>query len=84
MASYAVNDACVERARSLIRARQYVLESDWGEAQPDAERENAYLASHAWEAYAAWHLGLQQVLPTRRKRGTPSSSATSAASTARH
>lgn len=32
MASYSVNDRAVERARRLIDARQYVLESQWGEA----------------------------------------------------
>ena len=37
-----------------------MLESDWGEAQPDAEAENAFLESHSWEQYAAWHLGLTE------------------------
>ena len=58
MASYAVNSAGVERARELIKARQYVLDSDWGDVQPDAEAENLYLAKHSWDEYAAWHLGL--------------------------
>ena len=43
MASYDVNPAAVERARELIDARQYVLDSDWGEVQPSAEAQNAYL-----------------------------------------
>ena len=60
MASYAVNPKAVERARELIDARQYVLESDWGEAQPRAAAENSFLASHSWEEYAAWHLGLTE------------------------
>jgi hypothetical protein len=58
MASYAVNTRAVKRARERIDARQYVLDSDWGEAQPDADAENRYLASHAWDEYALWHLGL--------------------------
>jgi hypothetical protein len=58
MASYSVNDRAVRRARELIDARQYVLNSDWGEAQPKAGDENAYLERHSWEEYAAWHLGL--------------------------
>ena len=37
MASYAVNDRAVAQARRLIDARQYVLDSDWGVAQPKAE-----------------------------------------------
>ena len=60
MASYALNERAVARARELIEARQYVLESDWGEAQPRAEDENAFLASHSWEEYAQWHLGLTE------------------------
>jgi hypothetical protein len=60
MASYSVNAAAVARARELIDARQYVLDSDWGDAQPGADAQNAYLASHTWEEYAQWHLGLTE------------------------
>ncbi len=60
MASYAVNDAAVEHARALIEARQYVLDSDWGDVQPDAAAQNAYLENHTWDQYAAWHLGLTE------------------------
>jgi hypothetical protein len=58
MASYSVNERAVARAERLIDARQYVLDSDWGDVQPSAEDENAYLAKHSWERYAEWHLGL--------------------------
>ena len=60
MASYLLNEAAVAKARSLIDARQYVLDSDWGEAQPRAEAQNSYLESHSWEEYAEWHLGLTE------------------------
>ena len=60
MASYSVNPAAVEHARNMIDARQYVLDSDWGEAQPKAEDENRYLESHSWDDYAGWHLGLTE------------------------
>jgi hypothetical protein len=60
MASYSVNERAVARARRLIDARQYVLDSDWGEVQPRADAENAFLASHSWEEYAEWHLGLTE------------------------
>lgn len=60
MARYDLNDAAVERARALIAARQYVLDSDWGEVQPSAEDENAFLERHSWAEYAAWHLGLTE------------------------
>ena len=60
MASYTVNSRAVERARELIDARQYVLDSDWGDVQPKAAAENAFLVSHSWEEYAEWHLGLTE------------------------
>ena len=58
MASYSVNQAAVTRARELIEARQYVLDSDWGDVQPRADDENRYLRSHSWDEYAQWFLGL--------------------------
>jgi hypothetical protein len=60
MASYTVNEQGVARARRLIDARQYVLDSDWGDVQPRAADENAYLEAHSWDEYAAWHLGLTE------------------------
>jgi hypothetical protein len=60
MAKYTVNPEAVARARELIDARQYVLDSDWGDAQPKADDENAFLKSHSWDEYAAWHLGLTE------------------------
>ena len=60
MASYSVNPAGVEHARELIKKRQYVLDSEWGDVQPKAADENAYLEKRSWEEYAAWHLGLTE------------------------
>jgi hypothetical protein len=60
MARYEVNQAAVARCRELIEAQQYVLDSEWGDAQPGAEAQNAFLKSHTWEEYAAWHLGLTE------------------------
>jgi hypothetical protein len=60
MASYSVNERAVERARRLIDSRQYVLESSWGDVQPDASAENAFLESRSWDDYAEWHLGLTE------------------------
>lgn len=58
MASYRVNQEAVDAARRLIDARQYVLNSTWGEAQPTTDDENAYLEKHSWAEYGSWHLGL--------------------------
>lgn len=58
MASYDLNEQAVAKAIALIDARQYVLDSDWGDVQPAATDENAYLEHHTWDEYGAWHLGL--------------------------
>ena len=60
MARYTVNKRAVAHARRLIDARQYVLDSDWGEVQPRAADENRFLKSHSWDEYAEWHLGLTE------------------------
>jgi hypothetical protein len=44
-----VNDRAVGRAQERIRARQYVLNSDWGRVQPNGAAQNAYLKSDTWE-----------------------------------
>ena len=53
-----MNPDAVAFVRERIDARQYVLDSDWGAVQPNAEAGNAFLERHSWEDYAAWHLGL--------------------------
>jgi hypothetical protein len=60
VASYTVNPDAVAHAERLIRNRQYVLDSDWGDVQPGADEQNAFLEKHSWEEYAAWHLGLTE------------------------
>jgi hypothetical protein len=35
-----------------------VLESRWGDVQPAATAENAYLETHDWDEYGRWFLGL--------------------------
>jgi hypothetical protein len=67
MASYSVNKRAVARARHLIESRQYVLDSNWGDVQPKAAAQNAYLRTHSWEEYAAWHLGLTDGAPDETK-----------------
>jgi hypothetical protein len=60
MASYDVNADAVAHCRALIEKKQYVLDSDWGTVQPNADAQNAFLERHSWEEYAAWHLGLTE------------------------
>jgi hypothetical protein len=58
VARYALNPEAVAHAEGLIDARQYVLDSEWGDVQPKAAEQNAYLEKHSWDEYARWHLGL--------------------------
>ena len=34
------------------------MRSDWGDIQPSARDQDAFLAGHSWDEYAEWHLGL--------------------------
>lgn len=60
MATYEVNQQAVDFLRDLIDKRQYVLDSEWGEVQPSAAAQNAYLERHSFDEYGRWHLGLTQ------------------------
>jgi hypothetical protein len=67
MASYTVNRRGVAQARKLIKARQYVLNSEWGDVQPKAADENVYLKEHTWLDYGGWFLGLTEGAPDETK-----------------
>ena len=58
MASYTLNQAGYDKAKALIEARQYVVRSTWGDVQPSADDENAYLEKHSWQEYGEWYLAL--------------------------
>jgi hypothetical protein len=58
--AYTVNEDAVTHAKRLIDARRYVLRSRWQDVQPRAREQNAFLKTHSWEEYAAWHLGLTE------------------------
>jgi len=60
MASYTVNRRGVAHARKLIKAKHYVLNSEWGDVQPKADDENAFLKAHSWQEYSGWFLGLTE------------------------
>src|SRR5262245_30710799 len=67
VASYTVNRRGVAQARRLIRAKRYVLNSNWGDVQPRAAAENAFLKDHTWEEYEGWFLGLTEGAPEETK-----------------
>ncbi len=50
------NNAAFEHAKSLIKEGKVVRDSDWSEAQPSVDDENAYLKEHSWQDYSRWYL----------------------------
>jgi hypothetical protein len=59
MPKYEVNEQAFDHARQLIESRHYVIRSRWQEVQPTAREQTAYLKTHTWDEYGAWHLGLK-------------------------
>ena len=57
----------MRHARALIDKRQYVyvLDSDWGESQPDADAQNTYLERHGGDDYAAYKDSTVRYQPVR-------------------
>ena len=58
MPDFDENDHCIRHARRLIESGRCVLDSEWPAARPSPDDEDAYLESHGWEEFSAWHLGL--------------------------
>ncbi len=67
MSKYNVNQAAAEKIHSMIDANQYVLDSDWSEAQPTTEQENEYLEKHGWDAFGQWHLAIDTTASEQTK-----------------
>jgi len=58
MPEYLLNRRAISHVKSLIDAGRYIVDSDWGEVQPRADDENAYIEKHGWAEYSEWHIGL--------------------------
>lgn len=56
--SVKVNKDAVKYAQDLIEKGDYVVDTDWSEAQPSTEDENDFAEKEGWETYGKWHLGL--------------------------
>ena len=56
MPDYRVNEAAVQKARALIEDGRVDDTSDWSDAAPDTDAENAYIEEHGYGGYAEWHL----------------------------
>lgn len=58
MPTYKVNDAAVRKAKQLIDDGKFDDETEWSDAAPSPDDENAFLDKHGWDDFADWHLGV--------------------------
>lgn len=62
-----LNHDAFDKAKDLIDAHQYVLDSEWGDAQPSPDDENDFLDRHDWHEYGKWHLALDPAATAETK-----------------
>ena len=58
MPEYRVNKDAVAQAEKLIDAGKYDDETEWSDAAPSADDENAEIDKHGYDGYGAWHLAV--------------------------
>jgi len=58
MPSYKVNKAGVDKARKLIDSGDYDDKTEWSDAAPSADDENAEIDAHGYDGYGEWHLAV--------------------------
>jgi hypothetical protein len=56
--SYRVHRDGVTQARKLIDAGKYDADTEWSDAAPSADDENAEIEKHGYDGYGAWHLAV--------------------------
>jgi hypothetical protein len=58
MTKYEVNRKGVKKAKDMIDAHQYDLETAWGDGAPSSEDGNAQIERHGYDGYGEWHLAI--------------------------
>jgi hypothetical protein len=58
VASYRVNKDGVARARELVDAGKYDDATEWSDAAPSADDQNAEIDEHGYDGFGAWHLAV--------------------------
>jgi hypothetical protein len=56
--TYRVNEAAVSQARTLIDAGKYDADTEWSDAAPSADDENAEIEKHGYDGFSAWYLAV--------------------------
>ena len=60
MPDYVVNDAAVQHARTLIDGGHVDAETEWSDAAPSTDDENALIDQEGYEGFGRWHLGIEK------------------------
>jgi hypothetical protein len=58
MPTYRVNRDAVTQARRLIDHGKYDADTEWSDAAPSADDENAEIEKHGYEGFSAWYLAV--------------------------
>ena len=58
MSNYAVNNAAVKQARSLIDDGKYDTSTEWSDAAPSTDDGNDVIDDKGYDGYGAWHLAV--------------------------
>jgi hypothetical protein len=56
--NYRVNKTAVSHARELIDAGKYDDSTEWSDAAPSADDENAEIKKHGYDGFGAWYLAI--------------------------
>jgi hypothetical protein len=57
-----LNKKALDQATRMIKANDVTRDErdDWSEHAPSTEKENQFIKSKDWNAYALWHLGVDE------------------------
>lgn len=58
MSDYKVHRPGVDKARDMIDAGQYDLETEWEDGQPSTDDENGQIDRHGYAGFGEWHLAV--------------------------
>ncbi len=58
MPTYAVNEAAVKQARSLIDDGKYDTSTEWSDAAPSTDEGNDVINDEGYDDFGAWHLAI--------------------------
>jgi hypothetical protein len=58
MPTYRVNESGVKHARALVRDGEVDTETEWSDAAPSTDQENAVIERDGYDGFGDWHLAV--------------------------